>query len=294
MKILVADDHPVTRRRLEKSLTDRGYAVVLAGTGHEALEVLGSHEAPSLAIVDWQMPGLDGLDVCRRIRESDPLRYVYVIMLTGKNTKQDLLEAMHAGADDYMTKPFDFDELVMRVRAGERVLKLQEELRNLSMRDHLTGLLNRGTILEILNRELAQVRRGVKPASVILADIDHFKSVNDTYGHQVGDGVLVETGKRMLDRLRPYDALGRYGGEEFLIVLPSCDVAAATEVAERVRQNVGESPIITSAGDLRVSVSLGVASFDEGAANVDAVILAADKALYSAKALGRDRVVSAT
>src|SRR5688572_16836257 len=211
VKILVVDDHTVTRRILEKSLAGRGYEVLLATHGQEALDLLAHADAPSLAIVDWQMPGLDGLAVCRQLRESDPRRYVYVIILTGKNTKQDLLEAMQAGADDYITKPFDFDELFVRVQAGERVLKLHEELRALSMRDHLTGLLNRGTILETLNRELAHARRGGQTASIILADVDHFKQVNDKHGHQVGDAVLVEISKRMSDRLRPYDAIGRYG-----------------------------------------------------------------------------------
>lgn len=292
MKILIADDHEVTRTTLKRLLSGRGYDVTAACDGQEALDILERAEAPALAILDWQMPRLDGLAVCRRLRETDARRYVYILMLTGRDLKHDMVEAMQAGVDDYVTKPFDAEELFLRLRAGERVLKLQEDLRTKCMRDELTGALNRRAILDTLQREIAYIDRSNKPAAVILADLDHFKNVNDRFGHQIGDAVLEEAVKRMSATLRPYDVLGRYGGEEFLIVLPGCDAAGAMEVAERVRDALARAPLPTSAGDIPVTVSLGVAPVG-AERDADAIVARADKALYRAKASGRNTVAKA-
>jgi diguanylate cyclase (GGDEF)-like protein len=201
-----------------------------------------------LAILDWMMPGLDGVEVCRKVRQAGGAPYVYLIMLTGRAERRDVVQGMGAGADDYLSKPFDEQELRVRLRAGRRIVDLQEALRTLATRDALTGTWNRRAILEILRRELARGAREGTPVGVVLADLDHFKRVNDTLGHLTGDAVLSEAARRIGAALRPYDALGRYGGEEFLIVLPGCDPEGASQVAERVRGRVAEAPVTTPAG----------------------------------------------
>jgi two-component system cell cycle response regulator len=269
----------------------RDYDVVSARDGSEAWEVLERQDTPTLAILDWKMPGMDGVEVCRRLRQSEETSYVYVIMLTGMNEKQDLVAGLEAGADDYLIKPFHNEELYARLRAGERILKLQQALRVQATHDALTGILNRGTILEILQRELARVPRDAKPVGIILADLDHFKLINDTHGHPVGDAVLRETARRMALPIRPYDALGRYGGEEFLIVLPGCGLTNAAKVAERIRCCIAVEPVSTSAGAVAVSASFGVTAADNAQSlDIDAIIETADQALYGAKRDGRNRI----
>jgi two-component system cell cycle response regulator len=291
VKILVADDEGATRLKLETLLAKLGYEVILAHDGAEAWEVLQREDAPTLAIIDWIMPGIDGVEVCRRVRMSGKRPYVYLIMLTVKDEKQDLVAGMEAGADDYLSKPFDLDELRVRLRAGERILALQDELRAQATHDDLTGVLNRGTILEIVQRELAHVTRKGESAGIILADLDNFKQINDTYGHPIGDEVLRESSRRLGARMRSYDAIGRYGGEEFLVVLPGCGRGCALEVAERMRFSVADQPIVTPAGEVGITVSLGVTVVEKGhTLKLDTVIVAADQALYRAKRAGRNRV----
>jgi diguanylate cyclase (GGDEF)-like protein len=291
VRILIAEDEDGTRLKLESLLNKLGYEVVVARNGSEAWEQLQRPDAPKLALLDWMMPGLDGVDVCHKVRQSSNVPYIYIVMLTVKGQKQDLVVGMEAGADDYLSKPFDVDELRVRLRAGERILALQEELRQQTTHDDLTGVLNRTTVLEILDRELAHVARKPVPVAVILADLDNFKNVNDTYGHAIGDSVLREAARRLAKPMRPYDALGRYGGEEFLIVLPGCGVESALLVAERVRSTLASTPIDTPAGPVAMTVSLGVAALEKGASlDADHLIQAADDALYRAKRGGRNRV----
>ena len=290
-RILIADDEDATRLKLEALLSKHGYEVVVAKDGVEAWAILQREDAPTLAILDWMMPGLDGVEVCRNVRAAGNRPYTYIVMLTVRDETQDLVKGMDAGADDYLGKPFDVDELRVRLRAGERILRLQEELRLQATHDDLTGVLNRGTILEILQREAALVARKRVPVSIILADLDEFKLVNDTHGHAVGDAVLREASKRLGGRIRPYDSLGRYGGEEFLIVLPGCGAESALQVAERVRSCVADGPVSTRVGDVHLTVSLGVAAMERGVIlNVDGLMHAADEALYRAKRSGRNRV----
>src|SRR5687767_14939407 len=208
------------------------------------------------------MPGLDGTEICRKIRQASGSRYVYVVILTAKENHEDLVIGLDAGADDYLRKPFHPEELRARLRVGERILKLQGELRAQATRDHLTGAFNRGTILEILQRELAQCARKEESAAIIMADLDNFKQVNDLHGHQIGDVVLKEAAGRMGVSLRSYDALGRYGGEEFLAVLPGCGRDAARAIAERMCSAVGSAPVHTPAGAISINVSLGFALAD--------------------------------
>ena len=235
------------------------------------------------------MPGLDGTEVCRKVRlagRSD----VYILMLTGRSDIRDLVVGMEAGANDYLRKPADMQELCARMRAGERMLRHHQELRLQATRDHLTGLLNRGTILKVLEKELSHSDEVDEPSSVILTDVDAFKLVNDTHGHIVGDIVLRVVSKRLHHVLRGCDAVGRYGGEEFLIILPGCERSNALSVAERLRNAIAALPIATSAGMLPTTISLGVATSD-GSMRLDLerLILAADQALYRAKGLGRNR-----
>jgi len=302
MRILIAEDSPVEHEILKDLLESRGYEVISAYDGEEAWSILQSEGAPQLALLDWMMPGLDGPQVCREVRARGNEPYTYLILITSLHDKAATVAGLDAGADDYLTKPYDAGELQSRLRAGERILNLQqqliearEELRRQATHDPLTGVLNRGAIRDTLQRELSRSQRTQSPVAVIMADIDHFKNVNDTHGHPVGDAVLKEIARRMCQGVRPYDAVGRYGGEEFMIVVPGCNTTQARVVAERLRALVGGEPVSLSTGDIPVTVSLGLTSSAEFPnTNVDGLIDAADAALYRAKRNGRNRVENAT
>jgi two-component system, cell cycle response regulator len=309
VQILVADDDPISAQILRRLLGQWGYDVLLARDGDEAWQLMQSAEAPRLAILDWEMPGMDGPELCRKLRERLETPYIYVILLTARAQRADLIAGMEAGADDYLTKPFDAHELRVRLRAGRRILDLQvalleaqEALRIQATQDPVTGLWNRGMIMNLLHRELARARREGTPLSIFMADLDLFKRVNDSFGHLAGDLVLRETGQRMLAALRAYDSIGRYGGEEFLAVLVSCDVAAATKLAERIRGIVGSTAMNTSEGLISITVSIGIAcqlppsgeamltAYADLSTTAESLVRAADQALYRAKQAGRNRV----
>ncbi len=302
MRVLVAEDDAVSRRLLEKSLERWGYDPVLSTNGREALDRLVSEDGPCLAILDWMMPELDGVEVCRRLRRRGEEPYVYVILLTARSQKEDLVLGMEAGADDYLVKPFDPTELRVRLRAGRRILDLQmqliaarERLREQATHDTLTLLYNHTAVLDVLRREVARGLRERAPLSVIMVDIDHFKAVNDTHGHVAGDEVLHEVADRLRDAVREYDTLGRYGGEEFLVILPNCDAESGLGAANRLREAIGGRPVTTSRGEMLITASMGLATAP-GDRPIDGSVLvrAADEALYRAKSLGRDRAESAT
>jgi diguanylate cyclase (GGDEF)-like protein len=290
VKILVADDDAITRLTLKMLLSKRGYDVITACDGDEAYKLLQQDDAPRLAILDWMMPGLDGVELCRKLRESGVAPYTYIVMLSGKCEKEDFIAGLEAGANDYVKKPYDIDELDARMQAAQRIVTLQDDLRSKANDDELTGVSSRGAIIEVLRRGLAHALRDGKPLSVIFVDLDNFKRVNDTHGHPVGDAVLREVSRLLGAQLRAYDAVGRYGGEEFLIVLPGCASANALEVAERVRRAVAEKPVNTTAGQVAMTISLGVATTGGQSVGPDELIQAADKALYWAKRAGRNRV----
>lgn len=294
-RILVAEDDPVSRRMLESFLTKWGYEVLAVSDGTEAHRILDHGDAPPLAVLDWMMPGMEGPEICRAIRTDSERPYTYVLLLTARSQKEDLLKGLEAGADDYLTKPFDAQELHARLHVGQRILDLQhrliaatEELRFRASHDMLTGIPNRATILEAINRERARQIRDGGSFGIILADLDHFKAINDTYGHLAGDTVLREAAVRMRSCVRAYDSVGRYGGEEFLIVVPAGDILGTTAVAERIRCSISEKPVSSEAGPISVTASLGVA-VSCGRDTKD-VLRSADEALYQAKARGRDRV----
>jgi len=298
MRILVVDDDPLTLEPLVHRMRQRGHDVVSCEEGEAAWKVFEEGRAPNLAILDWMMPGIDGLELCRKIRSRADSPYVYVVMLTGRADPQDLLAGFEAGADDYLVKPFDWGELEARLRAGERIVELQNELiearetlRVQAMQDPLTKVLNHGAIMDRLLSEVDRARRESKSVSLILADLDDFKSVNDVYGHVVGDQVLIEVSRRMSEHLRSYDSVGRYGGEEFLIVLPNTGPEQAVALAERIRRAISGRPFRLGSTDIGVTLSQGVATWDKPyLIPPQRLVQAADQALYSVKRSGRDGV----
>jgi diguanylate cyclase (GGDEF)-like protein len=298
MRILIAEDDPVSRRLLEAKLVKWGYDVVVTCDGDEAWEALRSEDAPRLAVLDWMMPGVDGVGICRRIRQEAREPYTYIILLTALQCDEDIVTGMEAGADDYITKPFKANELKVRLRAGRRIIDLQKELiearealREQATHDPLTGLWNHEEILGIMGRELCRAERQGGSVSVVMADLDHFKEVNDTYGHMAGDAVLRLTAGKMLSMMRGYDSVGRYGGEEFMIVLPGCDREGAAAFAERLRLRIERDPVDVPEGVIRVTSSLGVATFSTGQErDMTSLVKNADSALYRAKKNGRNRV----
>jgi diguanylate cyclase (GGDEF)-like protein len=299
MQILVVEDSAVYRKLISDDLQAWGFGVTVAEDGAQASAVLERPDSPKLVLLDWVLPDIEGIELCQRIRNAGSSRpYVYVILLTSKDGHQDMLHAMEAGADDYLVKPFDEMELKARLMVGKRILDLQDELvqareamRHAATHDSLTELLNRGEILDMLKRELERARRERKPVSVILADIDHFKQVNDTLGHLFGDQALQEIAHRLRSGLRVYDGVGRYGGEEFLLVMPGCDLEDATARGNELRELVAGTPVVALNAEKKITVSMGVAvSKCVGKDEVEALLSFADAGLYAAKEAGRNRV----
>jgi two-component system cell cycle response regulator len=299
MKILVADDDPISRKVIRTCLEDAGHDVTEATDGAEALEMISRPDSPRLLVLDRTMPHVDGMDVCRAIRKRALEPDVYIILLTGRGEREDIVEGFEAGADDYMTKPFDANELRARVRTGARIVERQteliaarEQLRSEAMYDSLTGLLNRSAFFDIFEKEVARAERYQTPLALIMADLDQFKETNDRYGHVAGDIVLEETARRLRTSLRVSDSIGRYGGEEFVIVAPGCTANAAALLAERFRLSVASTAITVPDDSIFVTMSFGVAGTDD-MKTADALLRAADDALYRAKHSGRNRVKSA-
>ena len=298
MKILIADDAAVSRRLLERTLLRAGYEVVAVVNGRQAVENLTGPDMPRLVLLDWMMPELDGPGVCREIRNRRDQSYVYMILLTSRESKEDVIAGLESGADDYLIKPFIADELKARLRVGERILHLEdrlvearEQMRFKATHDHLTSLWNRGVILDLLGRELTRSQRENVCTALILGDLDHFKNINDRYSHLVGDQVLREVARRLLHSVRSYDFVGRYGGEEFLIVLNNCRPDSALARAEEIRKSICTRPVQTDVGPLEVTMSSGLLrSTDWGHRPAEDLIHEADSALYAAKTAGRNRV----
>ncbi len=307
MKILIAEDDLVSRLILQKTLENWGYEVRAAENGRQAWEIL-QREDLQLIIADWIMPVMDGITLCREIRSSGIHGYVYFILLTGKDKKEDIVRGLDAGADDYLAKPFERDELKVRVRAGERIIKLEKELSeknerlrqlNVSLRelagiDPLMGIGNRRTFHTVIEKVHHRADRYSQGYSIIMCDIDNFKSYNDIYGHLAGDEVLKAVAGEIKKTIRASDEVFRYGGEEIVIVaVPEQDAEGTVAVAERIRKSVESLGIDhEGSGRGRVTISCGVAVFDKarGDGRWEAVLARADKALYDAKEAGRNRV----
>ena len=289
LRILLAEDSAVDRRLVTGFLESWNLEFAVSDNGTKAWELLETPDPPTLVLLDWMLPGIDGIELCRRIRTlGSNGTYIYTVMVTGKDRKQNLPTAMGAGADDYLAKPVDPSELKARILVGKRILDLQQSLRFAATHDFLTGLLSRAEIFASLEREISRGEREDKIASIILADIDHFKRINDRLGHPAGDTVLKEVAQRLKSDLRIYDLAGRYGGEEFLLLLPGCDLKTGLRRAEEIRCIVERDPIATSCGNTSVTVSMGV-TVTNSTTNytVQNVLQQADAALYSAKRAGR-------
>jgi two-component system cell cycle response regulator len=302
MKILVADDDAVSRRLMDRLLQRAGYEVVLAEDGRQALEILLCNNGPRLALLDWMMPGLDGPSVCLEVRSHRERPYIYITLLSSKEAKEDLVAGLEAGADDYLTKPCDPEELKARLRTGERILRLEdklvdarEEMRFRATHDPLTLLWNRGAILAHAKEEMFRTHRERSPFSLLLCDADHFKRINDVHGHLVGDAVLREIAAKLSNSIRPGDLVGRYGGEEFLLILRDCGPESLVRRGEQIRQSVASHLFPVDLEHLSVSISVGAVSVDEEASgeNLEALLSRADAALYRAKLDGRNRLVIA-
>ena len=302
MKILVADDDSISRRLMQRILERSGYEVVTAEDGMHAVKELRRPDGPRLALVDWMMPKLDGPALCRKVRERHDDLYVYIILLTAKEQNTDMVAGLEAGADDYLTKPCQPAELRARLHTGRRILQLEdklidarEEMRFKATHDGLTSLWDRGAILALARASMYRSSIESFSTSLILCDIDHFKQINDVYGHLAGDEVLQEAASRLRSALRSTDAVGRYGGEEFLLVLSGCGRDQLKALGEQVRRSFDARPFVTTYGTIPVSLSAGAVTIEDWDRSipVEQYLNAADAALYEAKRSGRNRVALA-
>jgi diguanylate cyclase (GGDEF)-like protein len=291
MKILIADNDKPERHRLEVYLRADGHEVDSYADGESTLRALHAPEPPRLAILDWLLPDRLGTEICRYVRRHVTRPHIHLLLLAPNHvSREDLVIAMEAGADDFLAKPFDPQELRARLNSGQRIIELQERLEYFSMHDPQTGALNHGAILEALAREAARAARSNTALSAMLIDLDGLRHVNEKHGYQTGDAVIGEAVRRLAVALRPYDSLGRFGGEEFLVVAPECEAGEAAALAERLRARIGERPFRTDGGEVRVSASVGVATLRGPGLDTDALLRAADGALQRAKQGGHNSV----
>ncbi len=314
-RILVVDDHPDNVEIIDARLSSRGYQIETAANGQEALARVHANP-PHLILCDVMMPVMDGYEVSRRVKNDESLPYIPIILVTARDSTADKVEGLEAGADDYLTKPINFPELEARVRSMLRIKRLQDELdlknrelertnqelevanrklRKLSITDGLTELFNHRHVHELLHEEFERSRRSGEPLAVVMIDLDRFKAVNDTYGHPTGDVILYETARIIRETAREIDMVGRYGGEEFIAILPNTAEEEASKFAERVRAAVEGYVFRDEANEVRMTASSGVASFPGIDSDTpEALLKRADEALYVAKESGRNRVVRAS
>lgn len=297
-KLLIADDSPVYRKLLGNMLSEQRYSTLFAKTGREAIDLFAECQ-PDLVITDWMMPDVTGIELCKRIRE-DP-SYAYIIILTAVTDKREISAGLSAGADDYLTKPFEPEELRARVGVGCRVIEFHRQieaktrlLEELALTDELTGLPNRRAIEAWAVKQVAGAVRHGFPVCVVMTDLDHFKRINDNFGHEAGDTVLKKFARILKDNCRNSNMCGRVGGEEFLIVLTHSDIQEATIAVERIRERLAEEIFTFGVHEVIVTASFGIASVDGESKNFSQLVSHADGALYSAKRLGRNRIALAT
>ncbi len=292
MNLLIADDEPVNRRLLEILLKKWGYSVTVVSDGNEAWQVLQGDSRHRIAILDWMMPGMDGIQLCRKIRKDESRPPLYVILLTARQATEDANGRFESVADDYLPKPYAAHELKARLRAASRIIELEDQLRSAhdaikveTTHDTLTGLWNRSAIMEILHRELHRASRQNLTLAVTIVDIRGLNEINREHGHMAGDTALRETARRIRTTVRIYDSVGRYGAGQFVIISPACDGDGASCLAQRVRSRICEDLIRSFAGDFAISVSCGIAV---GGKNIQAtdIISAAESALSEAKKTG--------
>src|SRR5215471_7540674 len=303
MRTLVADDDLITATLLSTTLARSGMDVTVAHDGDVAWQQLNSVQPPALAILDWMMPTLDGVELCRRIRSTQRLAGMYVILVTGRDSRDDLVAGLQAGADDYMAKPIDVAELKARLGVGIRVANLQQSLtRNvdelkatrdrlarLASTDALTGVYSRRWWFDLAEKEFSRSRRYDRVFSLLMADLDWFKQINDTYGHEAGDRVLNQFGTMLRRTCRDSDVIGRLGGEEFALLLPETRSGAAQHLASRITEGCRSLVLDASAEEVSCSCSVGVTEVRPHDERLDNVLTRADQALYAAKRAGRNR-----
>lgn len=289
-KVLLVDDDPAMLRILAKWLESAGYSVQTAGDGQQALAAIEA-ECPAFIITDWEMPQLNGLDLCRRVRDMSLAHYVYILFLTVKSTPEEMIAGLEVGADDFLRKPVYQGELLARMRAGSRVLQLERRLSQMARTDPLTGLMTQRTFYEYLEKEWQRARRIHLPLSCAMLDIDFFKRVNDIHGHPAGDSILKTVAELLTDACRGSDSVCRYGGEEFCVMLPETTEEDAALWAERMRQRLASLTIPAGAKQIRITGSFGVAQCYDDTQSSEELVDLADQALLCAKRSGRDRVV---
>lgn len=299
MKILVVESSPITLQLIERNLQNWGYDVISYSSEPECRSIVLADDCPRIALLDWSSQDIDGLELCRTIRGRSKDSYIYTILLSSKNKPEDIVKGLDAGADDFISKPFNTNELKVRLRTGERIIQLQNDLletrellQQAAITDTLTGLFNRRALYSQMQQELIRSKRSDSPFGIIMLDIDHFKSINDTYGHITGDHVLKEASQRILNSIREYDVAGRYGGEEFLVQAPDCSEESTKCIAERIRQSFQQTPFQVSNHSVPVSVSAGYMSITGKAfdCSIELLVNHVDKALYCAKRNGRNCV----
>lgn len=299
MKILIVEDEPTTSAALQILLVKSGYDVTVKENGTDALEYLNHDDNPAqLIVADWMMPEMDGVELCKRIRSDPALPYCFIIMLSTRTDSEDIVRGLDAGADDYLPKPYNPEELQSRLRAGTRILRLQQDLESANQRlrimastDGLTALLNRNAIMSVLNDELARAQRDGTNLAVVMADIDHFKKVNDVHGHIAGDHVLTEYANRISTGMRTYDSVGRYGGEEFMLIMPNIPEEAAKDVVERLRHDIEITHFSADGKNITMTSSFGIAwGHPKEFGNANDFIRIADAMLYLSKDEGRNCV----
>ncbi len=297
MKVLIAEDDLISLRILDKNLNDWGYEVMIARSGGEAWEHLRDADV-RLAILDWMMPGMNGIELCQKIRRRRKSRYTYIILLSAKDRKQDIILGLSSGADDYMTKPVNFLELKARLQTGRRIVDLedkllviQNQLKDMASRDSLTKIWNRTETLRFLREEIERGAREGKSTGLIMLDIDYFKKINDLYGHDAGDKAILFVVSRLKKKIRKSDKIGRYGGDEFIVILPRCGPDEIIKIGERLRSAVGNRGITTNVDRIPLSISVGCAVTDSSnPMTAENLIKQSDEALREAKNRGRNCV----
>lgn len=308
MRLLIAEDDKTMRRFLRKNLEEHGYEIIECDNGRDAYTLI-KNQGIRLALVDWMLPEMDGLSLCEKIREKNLSRYVYLIILTAKSEKADLITALKAGVDDFLTKPFDGEELILRLNVGDRILKLEEKqfelqkkLMVLAKEDPLTNIYNRRALLDEALGELNRASRDRFSLSMILSTIDNFKTINEAHGHKAGDEVLIQFAQHLKNVIRPYDTVGRYSNNAFGILLPNTDDKKALLVARRLLKSFKDWSCVVNKQEIAVTVSMGIATYQAGAEShkryendrvLEELVSITEKALHDSKNMGGGQIVVA-
>ena len=292
MKILLVDDTSSNIDVLMKTLEPEGYSLAVASSGKKALEI-AQRFLPDLILLDIVMPRFDGFETCRQLKKKEATQDIPVIFITARNDPDDIIKGFDAGGVDYISKPFRQEEVCVRVRTHLKLRNLMKRLEYLARTDQLTGLSNRRDILTKIEQEIFRYQRNKRTFILIMCDIDHFKTINDTYGHDTGDCILINVAQALKEAVRNYDTVGRWGGEEFLIVLPETELADGIQVAEKLRLNVESKEFYYNEKKLKITISFGVSIYEDGM-TIDTCIKRADERLYIAKETGRNKIIPAT